>query len=72
MQNIGKQCCDSERRQGESVPMGVLVWLAKRGIVCYIKEDLNRLPEDVGEWSVPSRFGGCKRPKYKIRNEKLE
>ena len=27
LQNLGKQCCGSERRQGESMPIGVLGWI---------------------------------------------
>ena len=37
-------------------------WLAKWGVPGHNDNDLNWLPEDVSEWSVPSRFGGsCKR-----------
>lgn len=47
--------------------------LAKRGIVCYAEEELNRLCEDVSEWSVPSRFRGfCKRLKCIMELQKGE
>ena len=45
--------------------------LAKYGIAAYIDNDLNLFPEDVGEWSVPSRFWGVLQEAQRSRRDEM-